>query len=116
MEATELPSGEISGTVLLYNNPEPLSIELHGKLGVKQLELPFAFAATTGLVKDHHFDLVFDAFFGDETVRDFLRDANPDALRETAARLTEAIERSLWRPKSNSAGALLAELKNEGIK
>ena len=50
MEATELPSGEISGTVLLYNNPEPLSIELHGKLGVKQLELPFAFAATTQLV------------------------------------------------------------------
>jgi cobaltochelatase CobN len=73
----------------------------------------FAFAATTGLVKDHHFDLVFDAFLGDETVRDFLRDANPDALRETAARLAEAIERTLWRPKSNSAGALLAELANE---
>jgi cobaltochelatase CobN len=73
----------------------------------------FAFAATTGMVKDHHFDLVFDAFFGDETVRDFIRDANPDALRETAARLAEAIERSLWRPKSNSAGALLAELSKE---
>src|SRR5579859_484003 len=73
----------------------------------------FAFAATTGLVKDHHFDLVFDAFFGDQTVRDFLRDENPDALRETAARLTEAVERNLWRPKSNSAGALLAELSKE---
>ena len=73
----------------------------------------FAFAATTGMVKDHHFDLVFDAFFGDETVRDFLRDANPDALRETAARLAEAIERNLWRPKSNSAGSLLAALSRE---
>ena len=50
MEATELPSGEISGTVLLYNNPEPLSLELHGKLGVKQLQFPFAFAATTQLI------------------------------------------------------------------
>ena len=50
MEATELPNGEISGTVLLYNNPEPLSLELHGKLGVKQLEFPFAFAATTQLL------------------------------------------------------------------
>jgi cobaltochelatase CobN len=73
----------------------------------------FAFAATTGLVKDHHFDLVFDAFLGDETVRDFLRRENPDALRETAARLSEAVERALWRPKSNSAGALLAELSRE---
>ena len=76
----------------------------------------FAFAATTGLVKDHHFDLVFDAFFGDETVRDFLKRENPDALRETAARLAEAVERNLWRPKSNSAGALLAELANEEVK
>ena len=73
----------------------------------------FAFAATTGMVKDHHFDLVFDAFFGDEAVRDFMRDANPDALRETAARLAEAIERNLWCPKSNSASALLAELSKE---
>jgi len=76
----------------------------------------FAFAATTGLVRDHHFDLVFDAFLTDAAVRDFLRDANPDALRETAARLGEAIERGLWRPKSNSAGAMLAELTNEAVK
>jgi cobaltochelatase CobN len=76
----------------------------------------FAFAATTGMVKDHHFDLVFDAFIGDDTVRDFLRDENPDALRDTAARLAEAIERSLWRPKSNSAGAILAELAEEPVK
>ncbi len=70
----------------------------------------FAFAATTGLVRDHHFDLVFDAFLADEKVRGFLRDANPDALRETASRLAEAVERGLWRPKSNSAGAMLAEI------
>ena len=70
----------------------------------------FAFAATTGMVRDHHFELVYDAFIKDRTVRDFMRDENPDALRETAARLSEAIERGLWRPKSNSAGAALAEL------
>jgi hypothetical protein len=50
METTELPSGEISGTVLLYNTPEPLSQELHGKLGVKRLDHPFAFAAATHLI------------------------------------------------------------------
>ena len=35
---------------------------------------------------------------------------------ETAARLAEAVERTLWRPKSNSAGALLAGLANEEVK
>ena len=70
----------------------------------------FAFAATTNAVKSHHFDLAHQAFIEDEQVRDFMADANPDALRELCARLLEAIERGLWRPKSNSAGALLASL------
>lgn len=36
--------GEISGSVLFYKRPEPLSPELHGKLGVKTIEAPFRFA------------------------------------------------------------------------
>ncbi|HEY0315889.1 MAG TPA: cobaltochelatase subunit CobN [Sphingomonas sp.] len=71
----------------------------------------FAFAATTHAVRDHHFDAVHAAFIEDEAVRAFMADANPAALRETAARLTEALERGLWKPKSNSAGLLLAELQ-----
>lgn len=63
----------------------------------------FAFAATTGSVRDHHFDLAFDAFVADEAVADFMRAANPDAQRELADRLLEAIDRGLWRPRSNSA-------------
>lgn len=35
----------VAGNVLFYNSPEPLSREMHGKLGVKQLDGPFAFAA-----------------------------------------------------------------------
>jgi cobaltochelatase CobN len=73
----------------------------------------FAFAATTGMVRDHHFELVYDAFIKDRAVRDFMKDENPDALRETAVRLQEAVGRGLWRPKSNSAGAMLAELCRE---
>ncbi|MBY6240511.1 cobaltochelatase subunit CobN [Methylosinus sp. Sm6] len=69
-----------------------------------------AFAAATDAVKDHHFDLVYQALIEDENVRGFMADANPHALREAGARLAEAIERGLWRPKSNSAGARLAEL------
>ncbi|MGO4167492.1 cobaltochelatase subunit CobN [Novosphingobium sp. YAF33] len=70
----------------------------------------FAFAATTHAVKDHHFDAVHAAFIEDETVRTFMAEANPAALRETAARLAEALERGLWKPRSNSAGVMLAEL------
>lgn len=44
MATTQTPVGEISGTVLFYSKPEPLSPELHGKLGVKRLDTPFKFA------------------------------------------------------------------------
>ncbi|TVV70274.1 cobaltochelatase subunit CobN [Sphingomonas solaris] len=71
----------------------------------------FAFAATTHAVRDHHFDAVHAAFIEDETVRAFMAEVNPAALRETAARLAEALDRRLWKPKSNSAGVLLAELQ-----
>ena len=44
MTTTQTPAGEITGTVLFYGRPEPLSPELHGKLGVKRLDAPFKFA------------------------------------------------------------------------
>ncbi len=62
----------------------------------------FAFAATARAVKDHHFDAVYDAYLGDALVRGFLAAHNPDALKEIAARMNEAIERGLWHPKSNT--------------
>ena len=73
----------------------------------------FAFAATTHGVKDHHFDAVHAAFIEDEAVRAFMGEANPAALRETAARLSEALDRGLWRPRSNSAAMLLSQLKED---
>jgi cobaltochelatase CobN len=70
----------------------------------------FAFAATTGAVKDHHFDAVFDAYIADQKMRDFVADANPAALVEMAARLKEALSRGLWKPRSNRAHNLLENL------
>ncbi|HJR22806.1 MAG TPA: cobaltochelatase subunit CobN, partial [Dongiaceae bacterium] len=70
----------------------------------------FAFAATADCVADHHFDLVFDAYLGDDGVRDFIERHNPAALKEIAERLLEAQERDLWKPKSNAAHARLQEL------
>ncbi|MDX3884616.1 MAG: cobaltochelatase subunit CobN [Sphingomonas sp.] len=71
----------------------------------------FAFAATTHAVRDHHFDAVHAAFIEDEAVRAFMAEANPAALRETASRLAEALDRGLWKPKSNSAAMLLAQIQ-----
>lgn len=46
MTTTQTAAGEITGNVLFYSKPEPLSPELHGKLGVRRLEGPFKFAKT----------------------------------------------------------------------
>ncbi len=73
----------------------------------------FAFAATAKCVRDHHFDAVFEAYLDDETVRDFLRRHNPDALREMIERLLEAERRGLWTSRLNSAHATLSELLEE---
>ena len=70
----------------------------------------FAFAATTGAVRDHHFEMLFDAYIRDGAVRDFMARSNPAALRETAARFLEAMDRGLWRPKANSGYDLLRSL------
>ena len=45
MTTTAQPGqGQISGTVLFYSRPEPLSPETHGKMGVKSMDGPFGFA------------------------------------------------------------------------
>ncbi|MCB1459678.1 MAG: cobaltochelatase subunit CobN, partial [Nitratireductor sp.] len=74
------------------------------------LDYMFAFAATTGAVRSHHFDLVHEAWFGDDDVRDFIAANNPAALQEMAERFREAIDRGLWVPKSNSAKFDLEQL------
>ena len=75
----------------------------------------FAFAATTGAVRNHHFDLVYDACLGDDEVRAFISEHNLPALREIAGRLNEALDRNLWNPRSNSARARVAALGTNGL-
>lgn len=70
----------------------------------------FAFAATAACVEDHHFDLVYNAYIDDDRVRDFLAENNPAALAEMSARLLEAQDRNLWRPRSNAARDRLQDL------
>ena len=89
-------------------------VRRHGYKGAFEMaatvDYLFAFAATTGAVRDHHFDLVFQAYLDDEDVRGFLEDVNPDALRDIAARLMEAQDRGLWSPRLNSTRDVLQRL------
>jgi cobaltochelatase CobN len=74
---------------------------------IATVDYMFAFAATTGAVKPHHFDLAFEAFIENETVREFLRQNNRYGYDELIAKFNDARERGLWTPRSNSAYALL---------
>ena len=97
-------------------NPKWLAgVMRHGYKGAFEIaatvDYLFAFAATAQVVEDHHFDALYDAYLADERVRAFIAEANPAALREIAERFSEAIERGLWRPASNSAHRQLEDLR-----
>ena len=89
-------------------------VKRHGYKGAFEMaatvDYLFAFAATTGAVKNHHFDLVDSAFLEDDETREFIADHNPSALIEMAERFQEAIDRGLWIPRSNSARARITEI------
>ncbi len=74
------------------------------------LDYMFAFSATTGAVRNHHFELLHNAYLADAEVLAFLQEKNPEALKEMAERFLEAEERGLWTPRSNSAKFQLEQL------
>ena len=89
-------------------NPKWISgVMRHGYKGAFEIaatvDYLFAFSATTGAVRDHHFEAVYQAFIGDDVVLEFMREKNPEALKEMANRLLEAQARELWTSRSNSA-------------
>ncbi len=87
----------------------------HGYKGAAEMaatvDYLFAFAATARVVDDAHFDAVYEAYLRDADVLAFLRRVNPAALAEMADRLAEAVARGLWRPRANTAHAVLAALQ-----
>ncbi len=86
----------------------------HGYKGAFEItatvDYMFAFSATTGAVKSHHFEAAYQAFIMDDAVRDFMNEKNAPALKELAERFLEAMDRGLWDPRSNSARFSLEEI------
>ncbi|WP_421761232.1 cobaltochelatase subunit CobN [Devosia sp.] len=82
-------------------------VKRHGYKGafeiIATVDYMFAFAATTGAVKTHHFDLAFEAFVEDEATREFIQHNNRFGYDELIAKFNEARTRGFWTPRSNSA-------------
>ncbi len=98
-------------------NPKWLAgVKRHGYKGAFEIaatvDYLFAFDATTGVVQDHQYALVADAYLHDADTRDFLQRHNPQALRAIGERLLEAMQRGLWAEpgehRERIAGHLLA--------
>lgn len=50
MSDTQAPESPLTGNVLFYSKPEPLSLEQHGKLGVNPSDSPYSFVGVTNAV------------------------------------------------------------------
>ncbi|ARM88827.1 cobaltochelatase subunit CobN [Rhizobium sp. CIAT894] len=101
-------------------NPKWISgVMRHGYKGAAEIaatvDYLFAFAATTGAVGAHHFEAVYQAFVADPAVSSFMMEKNPAAFDEMRERLGEAIDRSLWTPRSNSARFDLAAMQRNEV-
>ncbi|HEY4345512.1 MAG TPA: cobaltochelatase subunit CobN [Parvibaculum sp.] len=87
----------------------------HGATGAAAManavDALFAMAAAASAAGTEQFDLLYNAYLGDDAVCRFLQSANPQACHAIIERFEEAIRRDLWTPRRNSIGARLAELK-----
>jgi cobaltochelatase CobN len=99
-------------------NPRFISGQMrHGPRGAAELaetvDRLADFADTTDAVASNLFDLLFDAYVADATVRAFLLRENPQAAASIADRLERARRRGHWHPRRNDVDAGLAALRQE---
>lgn len=76
----------------------------------------YAFAASAGIVANHLFESVHEAYIADERVLEALLEANPQAARAMALRLEDAIARRLWTPHRNAVHGELAGVLQRTIR
>ena len=89
-------------------------VKRHGYKGAFELAATvdnlFAFDATTHLIDDHHYQSLADAYVLDAATREFIRQHNPEALRDITERLLEAQQRGLWQEPGDYREALEEQL------
>jgi cobaltochelatase CobN len=93
-------------------------VKRHGYKGAFEmaatLDYLFAYDATTGLVDDFMYEGIAEAYLFNEANKDFIRQANPWALKDMSERLLEAAQRGMWAEPSEEIIEQLKELYLEG--
>jgi len=95
----------------------------HGPRGASEfaetVDRLVGFAETTHAIPGALIEAVYDAYIGDEQVRDFLLKENPAAAKVIAERFLSARRRGLWHPLRNSINddlaALIAEAETRQV-
>ncbi|SFB53871.1 cobaltochelatase CobN [Rhizobium sp. NFR07] len=86
----------------------------HGPRGAAELvetvDRLIGFAETTHAIPQSLIDATYDAYLGDEMVRDFLLAQNPEGARYMGERFRSALHRGLWHPRRNAVDAELEML------
>ena len=77
-------------------------LKQHGFKGAEEIsnlaEYVFAWDATSNIIDPWMYQSMAERFLFDEENSEWLRDANPYAMYETASWLLEAIGRGMWEP------------------
>jgi cobaltochelatase CobN len=89
-------------------NPRWLAGQMrHGFRGAAEiastLDQMALFAHLAGAVESHHFDLYYDATLGDDEVRRFIEQANPEAAATMRQRFQQLLDAGYWATRRNSA-------------
>lgn len=86
----------------------------HGPRGAAELvetvDRLIGFAETTRAIPQSLIDATYDAYLGDEAVRDFLLSQNPEGVRYMGERFRSALRRGFWHPRRNAIDAELEML------
>ena len=85
-------------------------LKQHGFKGAEEIsnmaEYVFAWDATSDIIEPWMYQSIADRFLLDDDNSEWLRDANPYAMYETAAWLLEAVGRGMWEPDEATRRAL----------
>jgi cobaltochelatase CobN len=86
----------------------------HGFRGAAEiaatLDQMAAFAHLAGAVESHHFDLYYDATLGNDAVRHFVEQANPEAADVMRRRFQQMLDAGYWTTRRNSAIEAIASV------
>ena len=89
----------------------------HGPRGAAELveavDRLIGFAETTQAIPQSLIEATYDAYLGDQKVRDFLLSQNPEGARYMRERFRSALHRGLWHPRRNAIHAELEMLGEE---